>query len=80
MDRGTPNPGLAGGTRHVEQNECCEIPPASQPVDVHGFVGGTAGPQVDAGLDCRIEVDLVTLRLPTAPIEFEADSAPMPAA
>ncbi len=65
---------LAGGTGDVQENEHGKIPPAPLALDVDGVIRERAGPHLDVGVDGGIEIEILTLRLATVPLELRPES------
>ena len=65
--------GLSRRPRHVQQQQHRQVAPAPQAVQVHRLVGHRPGQHLDAGLDRRVDVDVVALRLTVAAVQAHAE-------
>ena len=66
--------GLRRRPRHIEQEQHRQVPPAPQAVEVHRLVGHRPGQHLDAGLNRRVDVDVVALRLAVAAVQAHPKS------
>ena len=69
---------LAGGTGDVQENEHGEVPPAPLALYVDGVIWERAGPDLDVGVDCGVEIEILSLRLATVSLELRPEAGQRP--
>ena len=74
VDDATRAARLAGRTGDVEEDEHGEVPPTPLALYVDGVIGERAGPDLDVGLDCGVEIEILTLRLATVSLELRSEA------
>ena len=74
VDDATRPARLARGTGDVEEDEDGEVPPAPLALYVDGVIGEGAGLDLDVGLDCGVEIEILPLRLATVSLELRPEA------
>jgi hypothetical protein len=66
--------GLCRRPRDIEKKQHRQVALAPQAVEVHRLVGHRPGEHPDAGFNCCVDVDVVTLRLAVAAVQAHPKS------